>query len=64
MEPVLPKDKAAHPTGPLKLDDKNNIIWRATLKAGTTENFRFHYTVEAPMGKEIEFTGQSSGIVY
>ena len=59
ISPVIPKDKHQSEDAPISQNKKGNIVWRSSIKAGETETFTLHYTVEKPVdSRELEFKDQ------
>ena len=57
MEPVVPREKKGPQAedAPVAMNDKGNIEWTSWIKAGCTETYLLHYTVERPADKNLEF---------
>jgi len=49
--PSLPKEKEKEkekekPSGPVYLNSKGNVVWKATIKAGASQTFTLQYSIE------------------
>ena len=55
MSPVVPKDKDVTPDSNIFMNAMGNVVWKSWVKAGATESFLLHYTIERPADKNLEF---------
>ena len=55
MSPVVPKDKDVTPDSNILMNAMGNVVWKSWVKAGATESFLLHYTIERPADKMLEF---------
>ena len=55
VSPVVPRDKDVTPDSPVLMNSSGNIVWKSWVKAGATESFLLHYTIERPADKMLEF---------